>query len=274
MAGVSAKSIKNRIRSMESTRQITRAMELVASSKLRKAQNQAITTRPYYTCLYETINRIASSAGELDSKFLGGNAEGKVGYIVIAGDRGLSGGYNNNVLKLLPDRPEAVLPIGKKAVEYCAARSMEMISQVYVSAEKLTSDDCMEIASELCRGYLSGQYSRIYLLFTNFVSVLTQTPASLQLLPLERVGGKKTESDMLYEPDPETVLSAIIPQYLGGVIYGALCESRASEQAARRSAMDSATQNADTMIEDLSLELNRARQAAITREITEIVAGV
>ena len=112
------------------------------------------------------------------------------------------------------------------------------------------------------------------MLFTNFVSVLTQTPASLQLLPLEGVSGKPAQSEMLYEPDAETVLSAVIPEYIGGVIYGALCESRASEQAARRSAMDSATQNADTMIEDLSLQLNRARQAAITREITEIVAGV
>ncbi len=274
MAGVSAKSIKNRIRSMASTRQITRAMELVASSKLRKAQNQAITTRPYYTCLYETINNIAASSGELASQFVTGNGAGKTAYIIIAGDRGLSGGYNNAVLKLLPNNPEAVLPIGKKAVEYCASRSMDMISEAYVSAEKMTSEDCMQLAATLCQGYLEGEYSRICLLFTNFVSVLTQTPASLQLLPLERIGGKSTETEMLYEPDAETVLSAIIPEYLGGVIYGALCESRASEQAARRAAMDSATQNADSMIEDLSLELNRARQAAITREITEIVAGV
>ncbi|MBE6983044.1 MAG: ATP synthase F1 subunit gamma [Ruminococcaceae bacterium] len=274
MAGVSAKSIKNRIRSMESTRQITRAMELVAASKLRKAQNQAITTRPYYTCLYETINNIASSAGEITSDYMSADRPGKVAYILIAGDRGLSGGYNNNVFKLLPDKPEAVFPIGKKAVEYCVSRSINTISEAYISAEKTDSEDCMQIARTLCQGFLSGKYSRICVLFTNFVSVLTQTPASLQLLPLEGVSGKPAQSEMLYEPDAETVLSAVIPEYIGGVIYGALCESRASEQAARRSAMDSATQNADTMIEDLSLQLNRARQAAITREITEIVAGV
>lgn len=273
MAGVSAKSIKNRIRSMESTRQITRAMELVAASKLRKAQNQAITTRPYYTCLYETINRIAEENSEIHSPFMTERETGKTLCIVIAGDRGLSGGYNSNVLKPL-DPQNAVWPIGKKAVEYCLARSMDVISGAYVSAEKLDSEDCFRMAGDICREYLAGRFSRIELRFTNFVSVLTQTPATLQLLPLQHMGGKRVDSDMLYEPDPETVLSAIIPEYLGGVIYGALCESRASEQAARRGAMDAATQNADTMIEDLSLQLNRARQAAITREITEIVAGV
>ena len=274
MAGVSAKSIKNRIRSMESTRQITRAMELVAASKLRKAQNQALTTRPYSDCLYETINNIAAGNEEIHSPFMTENANGQVLYIVIAGDRGLSGGYNNNILKPLLSLNGLILPIGKKAVEYCASRSMELVSDSYLSAEKLTADDCFQMAQMLCKGYLAGKYSKIYIRYTKFVSALTQTPMQLQLLPLEQVSGEGGSGEMLYEPNPETVLSAIIPEYLGGVIYGALCESRASEQAARRSAMDSATQNADTMIEDLSLQLNRARQAAITREITEIVAGV
>ena len=193
--------------------------------------------------------------------------------MVIAGDRGLSGGYNSNVLKPL-DPTHTVLPIGKKAVEYCVARSMDVLTQEFVSAEKLTGEACSQIAEQICQHYLAGRFDRIELWYTSFVSVLTQTPAMLQLLPLEYRGKKTAPSDMLYEPDPETVLSNIIPEYLGGVLYGALCESRASEQAARRGAMDSATQNADSMIEDLSLELNRARQAAITREITEIVAGV
>jgi len=273
MAGVSAKEIKNRIRSMESTRQITRAMELVAASKLRKAQNQAIATRPYYTCLYETINNIAGGNSEVSSPYMLARDEGKTACIVIAGDRGLSGGYNNNALKLI-DHRQTVLPIGKKAVEYCTARGMDVITEEYMSAEKLEAEDCFRMAECLCKDYLAGKYNRIELYFTNFVTVLTQTPATLKLLPLENVKAKGVESEMLYEPDPETVLAALIPEYLGGVIYGALCESRASEQAARRGAMDAATQNADTMIEDLSLQLNRARQAAITREITEIVAGV
>lgn len=273
MAGVSAKEIKNRIRSMESTRQITRAMELVAASKLRRAQNQAIATRPYYTCLYETINNIAGDSGELSSPYMTERTGGRTACIVIAGDRGLSGGYNNNVLKQI-DPAFAVLPIGKKAVEYCVSQSMDVITEEYISAEKTDAEACFRMAESLCQAYIAGKYNRIVLYFTNFVSVLTQTPASLKLLPLENLGSKDTQREMLYEPDPETVLGALIPEYLGGVIYGALCESRASEQAARRGAMDAATQNADTMIEDLSLQLNRARQAAITREITEIVAGV
>ena len=274
MAGVSAKSIKNRIRSMESTRQITRAMELVAASKLRKAQNQAITTRPYSDTLYETINNIAGGEGEISSPFMTERAKGLAAHVVIAGDRGLSGGYNNNILKPLTELEGSILPIGKKAVEYCVARSMDVISDTYLSAEKLTAEDCFQMAKMLCEGYLLGKYSKIIIHYTKFESVLTQTPCLLQLLPLKKVSKEEKRGEMLYEPDAETVLSAIIPEYLGGVIYGALCESRASEQAARRSAMDSATQNADTMIEDLSLQLNRARQAAITREITEIVAGV
>ncbi len=274
MAGVSAKSIKNRIRSMESTRQITRAMELVAASKLRKAQNQAITVRPYSECLYETINNIASGNEEIHSPYMAENEKGQALYVVIAGDRGLSGGYNSNILKPLSTLNGLILPIGKKAVEYCTSRSMELVSDIYLSAEKLTAEDCFQMAQMLCRAYLDGKYSKIYIRYTQFVSALTQTPKQLQFLPIENTSAEGRRGKMLYEPDPETVLSAIIPEYLGGVIYGALCESRASEQAARRSAMGSATQNADTMIEDLSLQLNRARQAAITREITEIVAGV
>lgn len=274
MAGVSAKSIKNRIRSMESTRQITRAMELVAASKLRKAQNQAISSRPYSACIYETINNIASSGSEISSPYMAENPDGQTVHIVIAGDRGLSGGYNNNVLKPLSEVEGVILPIGKKAVEYCLSRGYTVLADTYLSAEKLTGEDCFAIAKMLCDGYLAGNYNKICVRYTKFVSALTQTPQMLQLLPLEQVTGEGSGREMLYEPDAESVLAAIIPEYVGGVLYGALCESRASEQAARRSAMDSATQNADTMIEDLSLELNRARQAAITREITEIVAGV
>lgn len=274
MAGVSAKTIKNRIRSMESTRQITRAMELVAASKLRKAQTQAVATRPYYNCLYETIQRIAQGQEELSSPYMEMREGGKTLIVVIAGDRGLSGGYNNNVLKPLLGTDGAVLPIGKKAVEYCTARSMDVVTEEYISAEKLTSEDCVAIAAEICEKYLGGSYNKIVLRYTNFVSALTQTPGELKLLPLDAASTTGDGSEMLYEPDAETVLGAIIPEYVAGVLFGALCESRASEQAARRGAMDSATQNADTMIEDLSLQLNRARQAAITQEITEIVAGV
>ena len=278
MAGVSTKEIKNRIRSMESTKQITKAMEMVAASKLRKAQTQVLNSRPYFETLYATIHDIANADREFSSPYLTERPVKKSAFVVIAGDRGLAGGYNSNVLKLAYSRMEGkdvtVLPIGKKSVDFCKSRKLPLLTESYVEAEDLSVGDCFTIAKTLCKQYLAGEIDEICIGYTNFVSVLSQTPAVLQLLPLTAEPGNRAgHSDMLYEPDSEAVLAAIIPEYIGGVIYGCLCESRASEQAARRTAMDSATQNADEMIADLSLKFNRARQAAITQEITEIVAG-
>ena len=279
MAGVSSKEIKNRIRSMQSTRQITKAMEMVAASKLRKAQSQVLSSRPYFETLYATINEIADTNRDFSSPYLTARPVKKTVYVVIAGDRGLAGGYNSNILKLCHaemDGTEAVvLPIGKKAVEFFRSRQLPLLTESYCEAEKVSVGDCFSIAKTLCKAYLAGEYDQIRIGYTNFVSVLEQTPATLQMLPLLRqeTGKAVQSSDILYEPDSETVFDAIIPEYVGGILYGALCESRAAEQAARRTAMDSATSNADDLIADLSLKYNRARQAAITQEITEIVAG-
>ena len=279
MAGVSSKEIKNRIRSMESTKQITKAMEMVAASKLRRAQAQVLNSRPYFETLHATINEIADTNTDFSSPYLTKRPVKRTAYVVIAGDRGLAGGYNSNVLKLcyaeMEGKNVAVLPIGKKAVEFFRSRKVEILSENYLEAEDMSVGDCFTVAKTLCKAYLAGEFDEIRVGYTNFVSVLSQTPATLKLLPLLRqeTAEKKAASDILYEPDSTEVFHAIIPEYVGGILYGALCESRASEQAARRSAMDSATQNADDMIADLSLKFNRARQAAITHEITEIVAG-
>lgn len=279
MAGVSSKEIKTRIRSMESTRQITKAMEMVASSKLRRAQAQVLNSRPYFETLYAAIGDIVDSGSECDCPYLTPRPAGRTVYVVIAGDRGLAGGYNSNILKLcwaeMEGKDAVVLPIGKKCVDFFQARQVPLLTRQYLEAEDVSVGDCFSIAKMLCRGYLSGEYHEIRVGYTNFVSVLSQTPATLPLLPLSRQNAHSSgqSTDILYEPDSAEVLQAIIPEYVGGMIYGALCESRASEQAARRTAMDSATQNADDMIADLSLKYNRARQAAITQEITEIVAG-
>ncbi len=279
MAGVSTKEIKNRIRSMESTKQITKAMEMVAASKLRKAQNQVLSSRPYFETLYSAIHQIVDSTAELDSPYLEKREVKRSIYVVIAGDRGLAGGYNSNILKLchgeMAGKEAVVLPIGKKAVEFFKAREMPLETGSYMQAEQMSVSDCFTLAKQLCKDYLSGKVDEIVVGYTNFVSVLSQTPATLRLLPLIRHEGCKdtTAGDVLYEPGCQEVLDAIIPEYLGGILYGALCESRAAEQAARRTAMDSATSNAEEMIADLSLKFNRARQAAITQEITEIVAG-
>lgn len=280
MAGVSTKEIKNRIRSMESTKQITKAMEMVAASKLRRAQAQVLNSRPYFEILYSTINDIVDSNRDFSSPYLAKRTVKKTAYVVIAGDRGLAGGYNSNILKLchgeMTSKEVTVLPIGKKAVDFFKSKKMPILSENYLEAEDVSVGDCFSIAKMLCKGYLAGEYDEIKVGYTNFVSVLSQTPATLKLLPLLRQSTGREGSnptDILYEPDPIEVFDAIIPEYLGGILYGALCESRAAEQAARRTAMDSATQNADDMIADLSLKFNRARQAAITQEITEIVAG-
>ena len=269
MAGVSTKEIKNRIRSMESTRQITKAMEMVAASKLRRAQAQVLSSRPYFEILYSTIADIASSNRDFSSPYLQERPVKKVLYIVIAGDRGLAGGYNSNILKLVQSeiagKDAVVLPIGKKALDYFRSKQIPT----------LTVGDCFSVSKQVSKAFLAGEFDQLVVAYTNFVSVLAQTPAAMQLLPLKKPEKKEStnQGDILYEGDSEEVFAAIIPEYLGGVIYGALCEGRASEHAARRASMDSATQNADDMIDDLSLKFNRARQAAITQEITEIVAG-
>ncbi len=279
MAGVSTKDIKNRIRSMESTRQITKAMEMVAASKLRHAQAQVLNSRPYFEILYSTIHEIAASADDFTSPYLTHRSTGKVLYVAIAGDRGLAGGYNSNILKLVMSRIEGkeatILPIGKKAVDFFKSKKQPILTESYAQAALLSMSDCFSVAKLLSKGFLSGEYDEVYVAYTDFVSVLSQTPRVLRLLPLSREASKSDAKprEIVYEPSAEDVFNTVVPEYLGGVLYGALCESRASEQAARRTAMDSATQNADDMIADLRLKFNQARQAAITQEITEIVAG-
>ena len=169
----------------------------------------------------------------------------------------------------------SVLPMGKRAVEHFRSRGVPIFTEAYGEAADVSIGDCFSLSKQLAKAYLAGELDEICVAFTNFVSVLTQTPAVLPLLPLSLTASSRPqpEAAALYEPDPQTVFDAIIPEYLGGVVYGALCESVASELAARRTAMDAATKNADEMIGNLNLQFNRARQGAITQEITEIVAG-
>ena len=281
MAGVSMKDIKLRIRSMESTKQITKAMEMVASSKLRRAQERVLTSRPYFETLYKTVTDIAAENWDFSSPYVQTGREGAVLEIVIAGDRGLAGGYNHNIIKLaeedLAGKNAVVLPLGKKALEHFRSHGAKLVSERYDQAAELSAEDCFAIARQLCDGFRSGTYSQVRLAYTNFASVLVQTPCVLPLLPLpvppKADANRQARELILYEPSGEDVFNAIVPEYLGGLLYGALCESLASELGARRTAMDAATKNAEEMIDDLSLKYNRARQGAITQEITEIVAG-
>ena len=280
MAGVSMKDIKLRIKSMESTKQITKAMEMVAASKLRRAQERVTASRPYFEILFDTLNTIANNTEDFSSPFLEQREEKKACYVVIGGDRGLAGGYNHNVFKLAYGSMEGksccVVPIGKKCLEFFRARGVEILTDAYAVAAEVSVGDCFSVAKMLSKGFLAGEFDTVSVVYTNFVSMLSQSPGILQLLPLmyhPRPGDTDSGCLTLYEPDGATVFDAIIPEYLGGLIYGALCESVTSEHGARRTAMDAATKNAEEMISGLSLKYNRARQGAITQEITEIVAG-
>lgn len=283
MAGASMKDIKNRIKSVESTMQITKAMELVASSKLRRARERVDNSRPFFNTLYAALVDIAKNNTELSSPFVIQRPVKKACYVMIAGDRGLAGGYNSNLFKStvshIDGKEVCVLPIGKKAVEFCERKGYEIITKNYMIAEDVDFDDCDQIAQMLCKSYLNGEFDEIFISYTNFISMLSQTPVVMSVLPLasskkdDTKVEKKAKGLIVYEPSAEEVFDSIIPDYLGGVLYGAMARSWVSELAARRTAMDAASKNAAEMIESLSLSYNRARQGAITQEITEIVAG-
>ena len=277
MAGASMKDIKLRIRSVESTMQITKAMQLVASSKLRGARARMEASRPYMKVARTAVWDIALHNTGAQSHYVIPRQINRRCYIVIAGDRGLAGSYNANMFKRIEwdsrDANCVVVPIGRKARDYYARRGVPIITEIE-RVEGLTLEACVGIAQKMLDSYDSGEYDEIVLAYTSFVSVLTQKTKLKPLLPLDTHDApERTSRQMLCEPDADTLLKGFLPQYLAGLIYVAACDSFASEQAARRVAMDSATKNAGEMIEDLSLRYNRARQSSITQELTEIVAG-
>ena len=277
------KSVKLRIKSVQSTMQITKAMELVASSKLRKAKERAETCRPYFQTLHATLKNIAQENTDFTSVYAKPARNEKCCYVLIAGDRGLAGGYNANLLKCLEadsaGKEFVVLPIGKKAVEYCKRKGITCLTETFAEIADVSVSDCYEMANLLCKEFKKGAFGHIDLCYTTFVSMLSQQPGVISALPLNDLKveteekEKKAKNIILYEPSAEDVFNAIVPEYVAGLVYGAVCESVASELAARRTAMESATSNAEEMIDKLNLYYNRARQASITQEITEIVAG-
>ena len=276
------KAVKLRIKSVQSTMQITKAMELVASSKLRKAKERSDNSRPYFRELFSTLKDIANGNTDFSSVYSAYSSNSKVCYCVIAGDRGLAGGYNGNLFKCLEaeaaGREFSVLPIGKKTLDFCKRRKYEILTEAFAEAAAIDIADCYAIADLLCRNFKEGAYGSIKLVYTEFVSMLSQQPHVVSVLPIsdldeEGMDTAHVHNLILYEPESNEVFEAIVPEYVAGVIFGAVCDSIASEQAARRTAMESATSNAEDMIQTLNLHYNRARQASITQEITEIVGG-
>ncbi len=268
MADFSAKSIKNRIKSIENTMQITRAMELVSSSKLQKAKVRAENTAAVRSILIDALHEAGKDYGAKVSSFFTKRNAGKSVYIVIAGDRGLAGGFNNNLFRTVSkhsDKTEfTIIPIGKKAVEHYK-------SGKYNSAAGLSIKKCREIALMLMDMFVSGETGHIYICYNAFKSSFVQEPVIEKLLPIEETEKKKELT--IYEPSADEVFDSVILWYLSTYIYCSVCESVAAEHAARRNAMNAANKNGTEMIENMRLKYNRARQSVITQELNEIVAG-
>ena len=282
MAGAGMKEIKTRIKSVESTKQITKAMELVSSSKFRKAKERAESARPYFNTLYNTVQDIAKNTSNSRNVFLKERKVNNVCYIVIAGDRGLAGGYNSNILKAVLAHNKLgtgkVITVGKKAKESLSKRGYEVIDYIE-SVEKCAYEDANRVAQTAMEAYKNGEVDEVNLVYTEFISALSQEPKIVKLLPVTidntntEKEVKKGKAAVQYLPSADAVLGYVLPKYVSGSVYGAIAESFASEQAARRTAMESATDNANEMISKLELVYNRARQAAVTQEISEIVGG-
>ncbi len=277
----STRDIKRRIKGITSTKQITRAMEMVSSAKLRKAREQLERSRPYYLTVLDNIQSVLASANNIRHPFLEKRQVKNSLYIILAADRGLAGGYNANIFKLTEseiknDKDKAsLIVVGVRAREYFKRRGYNIVDSFVGINEVPSFSDAQKIAKPALEMFLNKEVDEINLVFTKFVGTLSYEPTVMKILPSEDVSKKKEGANVLveFEPSPEEVLDHLIPEYIRSTIFGALIESASSEQASRRFAMGAATENAEEMIDDLQLNYNRARQAAITMELSEIVTG-
>ncbi len=280
----SMRDIKRRKDSIQSTQQITKAMKLVSTVKLQRARSRAENARPYFDKMYETIQSILAKSERLDHPFLTGSGSERKAVIVVTSNRGLAGGYNNNVTRLIVDsgwRKEDVdiYGVGRKGVETLARRDYHIVSDDSEVMNAPSFADAAAIGEKVLDAFAAGEIGEIYLAYTKFKNTVVHVPTLIKLLPVDveekQEAGKQTKSETLmnYEPGPEEALDLLIPKYINSTIFGAFIESAASENGARMQAMDAATSNADEMISTLSLVYNRARQGAITQELTEIISG-
>ena len=277
----SMRDIQRRKSSIQSTGQITKAMKLVSTVKLQKAKSRAEHTRPYSDAMYATVSEMLSKSSNIDHPYLRKGSSDKKAVIVITSNRGLAGGYNTNITKLLtngsiPKEEIQVYAIGRKGKEILARRGYEIHADYSDVINEPLYQDAKEIGKTVLEAFTNGEIGEIYLAYTSFKNTVSHEPKLIKLLPIEVEERKETterQVPMNYEPDEEEVLDVIIPKYVCSLIYGGLIESVASENGARMQAMDSATSNAEEMIADLSLKYNRARQGSITQELTEIIAG-
>lgn len=278
----SMRDIKRRKESVASTGQITKAMKLVSTVKLQKAKARAESNKPYFTMLYDTMCSILARSGGMAHRYLKENDSPRKAIITITGNRGLAGGYNNNIAKEImaafsPEETD-IYAIGRKGLEILSRKGYRIVEDYSEVINEPLYGDAIKIGKNVLASYENGEVGEIYLAYTNFKNMVSQEPQLIKLLPInvEEIMQDvevDTLTPMNFEPEAEDALDMIIPKYMNNILYGAFIESVASENGARMQAMDSATKNADDMIADLSLKYNRARQSSITQELTEIIAG-
>ncbi|MBD5520178.1 MAG: ATP synthase F1 subunit gamma [Lachnospiraceae bacterium] len=280
----SMRDIKRRKGSIQSTQQITKAMKLVSTVKLQRAKQRAEQSKAYFNCMYETVTSMLAKAGNLNHPYLRGGESDKKAVIVITSNRGLAGGYNSNIVKLITQggfkkEDLRIYAIGKKGKDALHRHGYEIVEEDSGIIEEPLYVDAMALSSRILEAYTKGEFGEIYLAYTSFKNTVVHEPTLLKLLPVEpdnkeeKAQEKESKALMNFEPEDDEALELIIPKYVTSLIYGGLIEAVASENGARMQAMDSATSNAEEMIDHLSLMYNRARQGSITQELTEIIAG-
>ncbi|WP_188456666.1 ATP synthase F1 subunit gamma [Virgibacillus oceani] len=280
----SLRDIKTKIDSTKKMKQITKAMEMVSASKMNRAEENVHSFLPYSEKIQEVVASIAQSSKNIDNPMLNSRDVKKTGYLVITSDRGLAGAYNSSVLRKLHQTIKekhnstdeyVIIVAGRVGYEYFKKRNMPIVKSVLGLADQPNFADIKELASETVQMYINEEIDELNIYYNHYISVISQQVTSKKLLPLTNLQeGTVSGSQYEYEPDQEEILEVLLPQYAESLIYGALLDGKASEHAARMTAMRSASDNADEIIGDLTLSYNRARQAAITQEITEIIGGV
>ena len=278
----SMRDIKRRKSSISSTQQITKAMKLVSTVKLQKARAHAESTDPYFNYMYKTVSSMLAKSGNIDHPYLKQGESRRKAVVVITSNRGLAGGYNSNIVKLITHGDLIkddldIYAIGAKGEEALLSKGYNIVKSAPQMMEDPEYDDAAVLCKEVLKSFVDGEVGEIYLAYTHFKNTVTQEAKLIKLLPVEidtdEAAQDKSGVLMNFEPNEEEAINLIIPKYVTSLFYGALVESFASENGARMQAMDSATSNAEEMIDDLTLKYNRARQGSITQELTEIIAG-
>lgn len=277
----SMREIKRRRGSIQSTQQITKAMKLVSTVKLQKARTRAENSKAYFQYMYKTVTSMLAKAGNIEHPYLKKGSSDKIGIVVVTSNRGLAGGYNANISRLimgsgLAKEKVRLYTVGKKGADSLGKKGYEIVNDYSDVIEEPTYQAAKEISEKLLADFMAGEIGEIYVAYTEFKNTVTHIPKLMKLLPVDPAveePGKEVLTPMNFEPEEETAIGLLVPKYVTSILYGSFVEAVASENGARMQAMDAATNNAEELIDDLELMYNRARQGAITQELTEIIAG-